>query len=59
MVLYAALNAGIDMDSALCMPLSMAQDIIATHEIMTMQYERVLTDPDDIEADFIRTMSAR
>jgi len=47
------------MDSALCMPLSMAQDIIATHEIMTMQYERVLTDPDDIEADFIKTMSAR
>lgn len=59
MILYAALDAGLDCDSAMIMPLSMVEDIIATHQIMTQGYERIYTDPRDIEDDFIRTFSAR
>lgn len=59
MILYAALDAGLDFDSAMVMPLSMVEDIIATHQIMTQGYERIYTDPRDIEDDFMRTFSAR
>lgn len=59
MVLYAALDAGLDYETAMTLPLSLVEDIIATHQIMTMGYDRVLTDPRDIEADFVKMMSAR
>lgn len=59
MILYAALDAGLDCDNAMIMPLSMVEDIIATHQIMTQGYERIYTDPRDIEDDFMRTFSAR
>lgn len=59
MILYAGLSAGVDFDSAMIMPLTMLEDIIATHQIMTQGYNRVYTDPKDIENDFLQTMSAR
>lgn len=59
MILYAALDAGLDYDTAMVLPLSLVEDIIATHQIMTMGYDRVLTDPRDIENDFVKMMSAR
>lgn len=59
MTLYAGLSAGLDYDTAMTMPLSMLEDIVATHQIMTMGYQRVYTDPDDMEDDFIKTMSVR
>lgn len=59
MVLYSGLAAGVDFDTAWCMPVSLLEDIVATHQIMTLGYERIYTDPRDIEDDFLRTMSAR
>lgn len=59
MVLYAALSAGLDYETAMVLPESLVEDVIATDQIMTQGYDRILTDPRDIEADFIKMMSAR
>lgn len=53
------MSAGLDVRTALCMPRSMLEDVIASHDILEAEWEREYTDPDDIERDFLRTMSKR
>lgn len=59
MILYTAIQIGLDMQTALCMPVSMLDDMIATWQIMECGYNRVPTTEKDIEADFLKTMSWR
>ena len=59
MILYAALAAGLDYDTAITLPATEVMDIIAAHQIMAQGYDRIFSDPRDIEDDFLREMSAR
>lgn len=54
-----ALAAGIDFDTAMVMPLSLLQDIIASKQLLGGGFRRVFTEEEDVEADFIRTFSLR
>ena len=59
MYLSMALAAGIDFDTAMVMPLSLLQDIIASKQLLGGGFRRVFTEEEDVEADFIRTFSLR
>ena len=59
MVIYAAMQSGLDYDTIMELPKSLVEDIIASHQILSMEYRRIYTDEKDIEDDFLRTMSAR
>lgn len=58
MILEEAVRSGLDYESATALPLSMVQDVIASRQILEEGYERELTGA-DVEADFLRVMSAR
>ena len=59
MLLYTALHIGLDMQTAISMPLSMLEDMLATWQIMECGYERVPITEQEKEDAFIRTMSLR
>lgn len=59
MILWTAIRIGLTMETALCMPVSMLDDMIATWQIMECGYDRVPTTEKDIEDDFRKTMSWR
>lgn len=58
-MIYQALRAGLQLEDALHMPLSLLEDIVAAGWIITDGWERIPTDPEDIEADFQKTMSRK
>jgi len=57
MILAEALNLGLGYPVAMCMPKSMIEDMIATRQLMSGMYDRIFTDPQDIEDDFRKTFS--
>lgn len=59
MMLYTALNVGLEMPTALAMPVSMLEDLIATWQLMECGYERVAVTEQEQEDEFLRAMSWR
>ena len=59
MILSAALESGLDFDTAYHAPKSMVEDMIAARQILRGECDREFTDPDDIERELHRMFALR